>query len=288
MKESSKRGHSHVAPAHTAFAPSGRTAEDRRGGKQTGPPRSNFCGLRSRNEWFVQSRCAVAVFCLLAVSTGSLAVPRRRSKVPPDLQEILARMNETSKRLRTLAADLEYTKVTVVVNDKATETGELFYGNGKPPEVLIDFKKPDPKTILLKKNKAEIYLPNINEIQEYNLGEHRELVQQFLLLGFGTDTSDLQKSYDVKLTGEEDVGDDTTAVLELTPRNPKVAAQLAKVQLWISEESWLPVQQKFFEPGGDYLMTRYSGVKVNRGLPASKFEINAKGAKRVKPRGPSE
>jgi outer membrane lipoprotein-sorting protein len=245
--------------------------------------------LRSaRPDWFSTGVSLGALVWVLAVSLCVFAMPRRRrGKVPPDLQEILARMNDTSKRLKTLSADLEYTKVTVVVNDKSTETGQLYYGNGKPPQVLIDFKNPEPKTILLKKNKAEIYLPNINEIQEFNLGQHREVVQQFLLLGFGSDVSELRKSYDVKLTGEEDIGGDTTAVLELTPRNQSVAAQLSKVQLWISEESWLPVQQKFTEAGGDYLLTRYTAVKVNRELPPSQFEIKAQGAKRVRPNGPS-
>ena len=108
-------------------------------------------------------------------------------------------------------------------------------------------------------------------------------MQQFLLLGFGTETSELEKSYVLKLVGEEDINGDTTAVLELIPRNQNVGAQLAKVQLWINEESGLPVQQKFFEAGGDYLVTRYTAVKMNGRLPPSTFEIHAaKGAKRVK------
>lgn len=241
--------------------------------------------VRSRSHFLV---LALTLASLLSTSALGSALPsRRKGSVALDLREILSRMNDTSKRLKTLSADLDYTKVTVIVNDKATEIGEIFYQNGKPPQVLIDFKRPDPKTILLKKNRAEIYLPKINEIDEYDLGQHRELVQQFLLLGFGTNTDEMRKAYDVKLLGEEVIGDDTTAVLELTPRNANVAAQLAKVQLWISEESWLPVQQKFVEPGGDYLVTRYSAVKVNRELPSSKFQINAPGAKRVKPQGPS-
>ena len=192
-------------------------------------------------------------------------------------------MDETSRRLRTLSADLKYTKVTVVVDDKSTEQGQFFYAKGKPPEVLIDFKTPDPKTVLIKKNKAEIYLPKINQIQEYDLEAHSELVQQFLLLGFGTEASELEKSYVLKLAGEEEIDGDTTAVLELTPRNQNVGAQLAKVQLWINEESGLPVQQKFFEAGGDYLVTRYTSVKINSRLPLSTFEIHAaKGAKRAK------
>jgi outer membrane lipoprotein-sorting protein len=228
---------------------------------------------------------------LVLVAAGLAAhfvwgTPRlHKRKMPPDLSEILSHMDETSKHLKTLAADLEYTKVTVLVDDKSTERGQLFYEKGKPPEMLIDFKSPDAKTILLKRNKAEMYLPKINQIQEYNLEKHSELLQQFLLLGFGTDTAELEKAYSVKLTGEEDINGDTTAVLELTPRKESVTAQLAKVQLWISEESWLPVQQKFFEPGGDYLVTRYTGVKVNRQLPSSTFEIpTAKGAKHVKMR----
>ena len=131
--------------------------------------------------------------------------------------------------------------------------------------------------------KAEMYLPKINQIQEYDLSHHSEIVQQYLLLGFGTESNPLRKAYDVKLVGEEDVNGDTTAVLELTPLKANVAAQIAKVSLWINEESWLPVEQKFFEPGGDYLETKYTSVVVNRDLPSSIFEIPAaKGAKRVK------
>jgi len=42
-------------------------------------------------------------------------------------------------------------------------------------------------------------------------------LQQFFLLGFGTDSNELKKSYEVKYLREEDLVDDTTALLELTP-----------------------------------------------------------------------
>ena len=72
-------------------------------------------------------------------------------------------------------------------------------------------------------------------------------------------------------------------LLELVPRRANVAAQISKIQMWVSEESWLPVQQEFIETSGDYLVASYSGVKVNRDLPSSAFELNAPSdAKRVK------
>jgi outer membrane lipoprotein-sorting protein len=220
-------------------------------------------------------------FSLLAAVPGSSAPRRHKHGVAP-FTEILARMNDSAKHLWSLTSNLEYTTVTVLVDDKSTEYGELFFRKDKKTEILIKFEKPDPKVILFKRNRAEIYNPKINQIEEYDVEPRSELVQQFLLLGFGTEVAELKKSYDLKLVGEEEIQDDTAAVLELTPLRKDVAGQLSKVELWISEDSWLPVQQKFFQPGGDYLVARYSGTKVNRDLPASTFQIDAAGAKRVR------
>lgn len=170
-----------------------------------------------------------------------------------------------------------------MVDDKSTESGLLYYRRGKSAEIRIDFQTPEKKVLLFKKNKGEIFLPKINQIQEYNLEQKSDMVQQFLLLGFGTDTNELKKAYTVKYLREEDLLGDTTALLELTPRQQAVSSQITKIEIWVSEESWLPVRQKFFQPGGDYLTADYSSVKVNRILPGSTFELNAPdSAKRVK------
>jgi outer membrane lipoprotein-sorting protein len=228
---------------------------------------------------------AASIWSLLAATAlyASSGPAYRKQKVAPPLGEILARMNDSAKRLKTVSANIESTKVTVVVDDKSTEYGEVFFRKGKSIEILLNFTKPDPKVILFKKNKAEIYLPKSNQIQEYNLEKQSGLVEQFLLLSFGTETGDLQKSYNIKLNGEEVLDGDTTALLELTPRKESISSQITKVQLWISEESWIPVQEKLFQAGGDYLITRYTAVKVNRRLPSSAFELPApSNAKRMK------
>ena len=222
----------------------------------------------------------LAIF-LLTLTTLPILAQGKKSRV--DLNQIFSHMDGSAKHLRTLSADLEYTKVTVLVNDFSTESGQMYFRNAKSPDILIDFKKPAPKVILFRKDKAEIYQPMINQIQEFDLRNHSGLIQQFLLLGFGTNSRELKKVYQVKYLKEEQLGGDTTALLELTPREENLAAQLSKIQLWISEESWLPIQQKFFEASGDYSIARYSSVKVNRSLPTSTFQIHTtKGAKRVK------
>jgi outer membrane lipoprotein-sorting protein len=244
--------------------------------------------LKSRRRGFWKMGAPLWAACLgslfaaqLVLAAGSAGY--KKPKVAPPLGEILARMNDSAKRLKTVSANIESTKVTVVVDDKSTEFGELFFQKGKSTEILLNFTKPDPKVILFKKNKAEIYFPKSNQIQEYNLEKRGGMVEQFMLLSFGTETGELQKAYMIKLNGEEVLDGDTTAILELAPRSESISSQFPKVQLWISEESWIPVQQKLFQAGGDYLITRYTAVKVNRRLPPSTFELPAPSdAKRMK------
>ena len=221
----------------------------------------------------------VLLACALAMALTPLAAARK-GRHATDLTQILSDMNAESKKLATVSANLEYTKVTVLVDDKSTESGQLFLRKGKTMEIRINIQKPDQKILLFRKNKGEFYLPKINQIQEYDLEQKSALVQGFLVLGFGSDTNELKKSYSIKYLKEEDLQDDTTVLLELVPRKGNLAAQITKIQMWVSEESWLPLQQKFFESGGDYLIARYSGVKVNRPLPNSTFQLNpASGAK---------
>jgi outer membrane lipoprotein-sorting protein len=226
-----------------------------------------------------------AIFILTLGTSTCRASFHRKEHTSHDLREILQRMNDSSKRLKTVSADLAYITVTVLVNDQSEEDGEMFYRKGKTPDILIHIQKPGVKFVLFHKNRGEVYSPSINQVQEYNLDNYNGLVEQFMLLGFGTDTESLKKAYEIRLLREEELNDDTTAVLELTPKDSKVAAQLSKIDLWVSEESWLPVQQKVYQPNGNYLLAKYTKVKVNRELPSSTFEIPyEKGVERVKMR----
>ena len=126
-------------------------------------------------------------------------------------------------------------------------------------------------------------MPKINRIQEYSVEQKSGLAEEFLLLGFGAETGDLRKSNDVRYIKEEELGGETTALLELTPRKQSLAAQLTKIEMWVSEDSWMPAPEQFFEPSGDYIITKYGNVIVNLILPSSTFEIHpAAGARVIK------
>jgi len=200
------------------------------------------------------------------------------------IDNVLDRMDKSASDFRSLTADIEQIKYTDVVKDTSTETGQIFVRRDQ--KMRIDLTKPDPKTILRTGDSLFIYTPKINRVEEYNLGKNRAIVDQYMRLGFGTKSQDLQKSYDIKLAGEEEIDHHKTVLLELTPKSDEVRKQITKIQMWVDESSWLPVHQKFLEAGGgDYFLVKYSNMMKNLKINDSKFKPNwPKNATRVKPR----
>jgi len=169
----------------------------------------------------------------------------------------------------------------VVVNDRSTETGTIVVRGEK---MLLELKSPDPRTILRTGDNLYLYEPGLNRVEEFNLGKNRGLVDQFLLLGFGTQGKQLRNSYKISFVGEPLLDEKKTAELELTPKSEDVLKQFSKIQIWFDETVWLPAQQQLFEAGsGDYMIVRYSKIDRNPNIPDSKFKQHwPKGTEKIK------
>ena len=200
-------------------------------------------------------------------------------------ESVLAMMDKSAADFRSLTADIEHTKYTDVVKDTSTETGQIFVHRDQ--KMRIEITKPDPRTILRTGDSLFVYTPKIKRVEEYDLGKNRSLVDQYVLLGFGTKTQNILKSYEVTLTGEEELDHRKTFVLELTPKSDEIRRQITKIQMWIDQSSWLPLQQKFFEAtAGDYFLFHYSNIMKNLKINDAKFKQDwPKDVSRVKPRG---
>ncbi|MBI4463906.1 MAG: outer membrane lipoprotein-sorting protein [Acidobacteria bacterium] len=246
--------------------------------------RSGFVSKVSENffAWLLVGLLSIsAVPCRVAAAEGT-----DLSKA--SLEFILARMDEASARFASVSGNLDYTKVTVIVDDHSTETGKIYFEKNKGrTRVLIAFDKPAEKYVLFEDGKVSIYRPKIAEVEEYSVGDRQELLEQFLLLGFGTPGRELQKAYGVRLLGEETLNGQKTFHVELVPKSETVTRQLARVELWISSQTWQPVQQKFVEPSQDYLLARYRDLIQNVKIPAQNFRLPLRGKVRtVRPQAP--
>jgi outer membrane lipoprotein-sorting protein len=233
----------------------------------------------------LKGKMSMATFAIVCAALGwASGAASAQARGGQTLESVFRQMDAQAKDFHSVSADIVRTKVTVVVNDKSTESGSI---EVRGDRMLLELKSPDPRTILRSGDTLFVYNPGLKRVEEYNLGKNRALLDQFLLLGFGTDSQEMKKSYLVTLMKEDKIEDRKVIELELTPKMEAVRSQISKIQIWLDESSWLPLQQEFFEAGsGDYSIVKYSKVVKNPGFPDSQFKPHwPKGTERIKPQG---
>lgn len=230
-------------------------------------------------------RRTIVVLALLVPAAAEVSLLAAQNRVALNAEGVLSMMDNAARDFHSLTADIEHVKYTAVVKDSSTETGQIFVR--RDDKIRIEFQQPDPRTILRTGDSLYIFTPKIKRVEEYNLGKHRDLADQYLALGFGTKGEALKKNYLVTITGEEEFDGHKAVLLELTPKSEKERNQISRIQMWVDEASWIPVQQKFFETGsGDYFLSHYTHVMKNLKIPDARFKPDwPKGVKVEKPRG---
>ena len=223
-----------------------------------------------------------AIFAAMALCCGSPAADS-------SLAATLAHMDEATAKFKGLEADMQKIAHTAVISEDSVDAGTIAVKRPNPHDirVLFDIKPPNAKKVLIAGIKVDCYYPGINTLQEYDLGKSRSLVEQFMLLGFGSNSKDLESAYSIRLGGPETVAGQSAMRLELIPKSQDVFAHLKRVDLWISDAMGIAVQQKLFYPGGDYLLATYTNIKLRPNLPDSAVKLDLpKSVKREYPQKP--
>lgn len=198
----------------------------------------------------------------IAMGVLALAMGLRAQSI----DAVLSRMDQAAPGFRGMSADLEMKTYTAILSDTATEDGTLKMQRLKSGEVraVIDFSaQQDARVIAFLGKIVRIYYPKLEAYQDYAVGKNTDVLNQFLLLGFGSSGRELAQSYQITLEGSEKVaGRDTTKLL-LVPKDRKVKEHLTKIEMWVPNDAAYPIQQQFYEPSGNYRIVSYSNVKIN-------------------------
>lgn len=193
------------------------------------------------------------------------------------LQTAFARMDAAAASFKGLTADVKKVAYTAVIQEESADIGTMAVKRAKPHDLraLVDFKQPDPKQVGFSDHTVQIYYPKTKTVQVAQLDKKSStVVEQLLLLGFGSTSAEIQSAYAVKLGGEETVNGQKTVRMELTPKSPEKLAGFTRIDLWISEETGMAVQQKLFQTGGDYTMATYSNMKLMANLSDSAVKLD--------------
>jgi outer membrane lipoprotein-sorting protein len=178
---------------------------------------------------------------------------------------ILARMDQAAPQLHTLTADVAMDTYTTILDDHTIEHGKLtLERSGKQLRAILDFSsQSDPRVIAVIGKIVQIYYPNLKLVQEYNFGNQTNLLNQYLLLGFGSSGTELAQNYSISGGSTADIAGRQTAEIILIPKDPQVKQHLKEVDMWIPNDAAYPIQQKFIQPNGDYRQTTYTNVRLN-------------------------
>src|SRR5437764_14084637 len=226
---------------------------------------------------------------MLAILSCLPAFAQTRSAGAADhtsrLETVLKQMDTASGQFRNAEADFVWDQFQKVVNEIDTQKGKVYYrrtGKGET-QMAANIQSPEQRYLIFSDGKVRLYQPKINQVNEYDAGKNREEFQSFLVLGFGGRGHDLQKQFDVKLAGTEEVDGVSTAKLELTPKSAKVKNNFDRFIIWVDTGRDVSLKQQAFEQSGDYRLSHYSNIKLNGKIPDDVFKLHtAGGTKTVK------
>jgi outer membrane lipoprotein-sorting protein len=205
----------------------------------------------------------------------------------PSLETVLKKMDSAAASFHTAQADFEWDQYQKVVDDTDMQKGTVYYRKaGSEIEMMAEIKAPEPKFVLYKEGKLQIYQPKIEQVMVFSAGSNRNEMESYLVLGFGGSGQDLTATYDVTYLAAETIDNIATAKLQLIPKSEKVRNYFAKAFLWIDLSRGISVQQQFIQGQGDYRLAKYSAIRVPAKIGNEVFQLKTtKKTQFVAPRG---
>jgi outer membrane lipoprotein-sorting protein len=206
---------------------------------------------------------------LIAVATLPLAAQ--------SLDDAYARIDKAAAQFKSVVADIKRDVHTAVINDDERDQGNIkvLREKGHDTKMLIQFTGTDAKSVAIDGSQISLYTPKEKLVQVYDIGAKKDVVDQFLLLGFGASSKELKDSYNISFAGMEAINGEDTWHLQLVPKSAEALKNLKKAELWISQQTGLPIQQKFTtSSGGDFHLVTYSNMKQNAPLSDNVMKLN--------------
>ena len=204
-----------------------------------------------------------------------------------NLDAILTSMDKAATNFHTAQTDFVWDQYQKVVDEHDNQKGTMYFRRQSDEvQMAADITVPDKKYVVFSGGMVSVYVPNADQVTEYNAGKNKADFETFLVLGFGGSGHDLQKAFDVKFAGMEQVQGVNAGKLELTPKSQKVHNMFALITLWIDPARGVSVQQKFQEPSGDFRLATYSNIQLNKKINGDVFKLKTTSkTKIIKPNG---
>jgi outer membrane lipoprotein-sorting protein len=194
------------------------------------------------------------------------------------LAGILARMDRAAQEFHALSASMKRVHYTAVLDEKEEINGAVRLRRAKDGTTgVLDFQQPEQRTVFVKGKSVQVFYPKANTVEIYDTSKYTSSIEQIILLGFGTSSSELKGSYDLKDGGADKVAGADATRIELNPRSAELKKLITRIEMWFPEGQSNPIRVKFSEPSRNYELVDYADIQVNPPLPDSAFILKLPG-----------
>ena len=222
---------------------------------------------------FISLAIVAVISLLLAEAAGRL----NANAQPQLLTGILNKMERARLDLRSLKAEIILQKINTQIDVTDTTFGQLIYkpSTKKSKQKLrVDYTKPSKDILAVNGDDYVFYQPQINQAikglaSKVSKGRQDSLAQIINIVLSGSLKSATDK-YNITEVKDEMVNGAMTSVLRLTP---KTKEQFTSIDIWVNQQSWIPVQFYTTERNGDLTKVTLKNQQLNAAVPDNAFDL---------------
>lgn len=188
--------------------------------------------------------------------------------------------------VRTIHGVFSQLKQSEIFLEEIVSSGEFWFQ--KPDLFRSDYNPPDEMTNLILKDAIYLHMPSIQQVEVYHFTSPEERDQQLhaMVIGFGFDTEELIREYEVHSSADEaaliqeieaaGLDPKKTSLLRIVPVGAYLdTSPFTRLKLWLDSESLLPEKIWYEDYNGDKMTLTIEklelGVKIDPELFLPKF-----------------
>jgi len=191
-----------------------------------------------------------------------------RAPSPPDprLEQLLDKMDQVQKSLQTLRVNFVQTNTFRMLSQPQVLKGQLAIK--KPDTARYEYSSPSRLYFLVKDGNLLVYNPAQKKAVVQDIRRHQARIIRYL--GISQPLKELQESFAVKWSGEED----GVVTLTLVPTKPKVKRKISALHFWVDQRTGYLNGFEVVEAEGDRIRFDFSQWESNPTLTEESFQVD--------------
>jgi outer membrane lipoprotein-sorting protein len=208
--------------------------------------------------------------------------PASANAQAPILTGILNKMEKANQDLKSLKAEMVLEKTNNQIGVTDSEYGQLIYKPGAKQKLRIDYTKPSKDVLAVDGDNYTYYQPRINQAfkglaSKISKGKQGGLAQ-FITIGLNGSLKSASGKYNISFVKDETIEGMTTSMLRLTPKG---SDQFTSIDIWVSQQSWIPVRLSVVERNSDVTVVTFKNPQLNANVPNDAFSVNLPGGTKI-------